>query len=210
MNEEKGLELQRGSLSMVRGLDLSREVATPVRRYYEIESDAILMLRMIEQPFKGHYSAGYALHHAQVRTKPYNFFVVHPDLVNKPEETERAKDWKQAFPHQVIINPEILERPETISKKVKDLPELAELTNKDGQNVKAKDIINHANFEEGCLSFPYRKARNVNRALRIQVKYQVPGMLGMKTKKLWIEGLAAHIFQHEFDHTNGNNIYFGR
>ena len=54
-------------------------------------------------------------------------------------------------------------------------------------------------FEEGCLSFP-DEIINVNRPNRIVVKYEDEDK---KEHKIKLDGFAARIFQHEYDHLEG-------
>ena len=53
--------------------------------------------------------------------------------------------------------------------------------------------------EEGCLSFP-DKIINIQRPDRIVVKYEDEDK---KDHKMKLDGFAARVFQHEFDHLNG-------
>ena len=53
--------------------------------------------------------------------------------------------------------------------------------------------------EEGCLSFP-DEIINIQRPDRIVVKYEDEDK---KDHKIKLDGFAARIFQHEFDHLNG-------
>ena len=53
--------------------------------------------------------------------------------------------------------------------------------------------------EEGCLSFP-DEIMNIQRPDRIVVKYEDENK---KDHKIKLEGFAARVFQHEFDHLNG-------
>ena len=53
--------------------------------------------------------------------------------------------------------------------------------------------------EEGCLSFP-DEIINIQRPNRIVVKYEDENKKGHKIK---LEGLAARVFLHEFDHLQG-------
>ena len=53
--------------------------------------------------------------------------------------------------------------------------------------------------EEGCLSFPDQFI-NVQRPDKIIVKYEDEEG---KDHKIGLSGLAARVFQHEFDHLNG-------
>ena len=54
-------------------------------------------------------------------------------------------------------------------------------------------------FEEGCLSYP-DEIINVSRPNRIVVKYEDEDK---KEHKIKLDGFAARIFQHEFDHLEG-------
>ena len=54
-------------------------------------------------------------------------------------------------------------------------------------------------FEEGCLSFP-DEIINIQRPNRIIVKYEDEDK---KDHKIKLEGLAARVFLHEFDHLQG-------
>jgi len=54
-------------------------------------------------------------------------------------------------------------------------------------------------FEEGCLSFP-DEIINVSRPNRIVVKYEDENK---KDHKIKLDGLAARVFLHEFDHLEG-------
>ena len=53
--------------------------------------------------------------------------------------------------------------------------------------------------EEGCLSFP-DEIINIQRPDRIVVKYEDEDK---KEHKMKLDGFAARVFQHEFDHLNG-------
>lgn len=67
-------------------------------------------------------------------------------------------------------------------------------------------------FEEGCVSFPYRKRKKVMRSWIIQVSYQIPdptsptGLSEVMEKQ--VERIIAQIFQHEVGHAEGKNIFF--
>ena len=54
-------------------------------------------------------------------------------------------------------------------------------------------------FEEGCLSFP-DEIINIQRPNRIVVKYEDEDK---KEHKIKLQGLAARVFLHEFDHLEG-------
>ena len=54
-------------------------------------------------------------------------------------------------------------------------------------------------YEEGCLSYP-DEIINIQRPDRIVVKYEDEDK---KDHKIKLDGFAARVFQHEFDHLNG-------
>ena len=54
-------------------------------------------------------------------------------------------------------------------------------------------------FEEGCLSFP-DEIINIQRPNRIVVKYEDENK---KDHKIKLDGLAARVFLHEYDHLQG-------
>jgi hypothetical protein len=154
------------------------------------------------------YITAYAVSHCQVTNDPYPFafFVVAKDFMNSKESPE-----KFSWPDQIIYNPEILETPATVEK---DIPKRVVSKDKDGdvthKIVKSRGMVsNQYEVEEACMSFNHKKAKKVSRYYRIKVKYQTRGFFGrIRTHTEWIEGLKAHIFQHEMDHMNGDNIYF--
>lgn len=62
-------------------------------------------------------------------------------------------------------------------------------------------------FEEACMSFPFRKPKRINRFNDIIVKYKVPYMGILWSKKKQFKELPAFIIQHEQSHNVGENIY---
>lgn len=88
------------------------------------------------------------------------------------------KEIHDTFESRIIINPEIL------SKKTPMM------------------------VREGCASFPFKsdKGKGVTRYMEIEVTYNIPSGLKKITKTL--VGFAAQIFQHEYDHGQGRNIYY--
>ena len=62
-------------------------------------------------------------------------------------------------------------------------------------------------YEEACMSFPFRKPKKVERFYKIRVKYYKPSLFGLVAKIKDLEGLAALIVQHESGHNSGRNIY---
>lgn len=85
------------------------------------------------------------------------------------------------FPSWLIVNPRIVE----------------------------KDKSTSGHKQEGCMSYPFRKAHRIFRYDRVKASYQTKKMLGwgLKDHEQWIDGVAAQIFQHEVDHANSKFIY---
>lgn len=179
-------------ITLIPGKNLNRNAAKPVSDYSEIERVAEQMLVRVAAPFHGaKYTAAFALAHSQVAMDHWAFFVLHPDLVEK----------EKLFPSSFIVNPQVLETPAVIKMTVQKLGK---------EPVKA--IKNMGPLPEACLSFPHRTEKGVMRFHKIKVSYQYPvpnGRGGWKFKSVttWLDGLAAHIFQHETDHLRGINIY---
>ncbi len=72
---------------------------------------------------------------------------------------------------------------------------------------------------EGCMSFPFRKAKNVQRYPYVEVFYMIPDKpvpecfnvpCSFKVQAGEYDGVIAELFQHETDHSNGKNIYFDK
>jgi peptide deformylase len=174
------------------------KVSKPVESYKEIKAEAEAMKYFIVAgQFKGYYNKAFAVAHCQVSETPMSFFVVSPDVVNE-----------KMFEAQVIINPEITEAP--LHKNIGGNAEALKKIGLDPDKVKVQNVTvpNAIVYQEPCLSFPYRQPKKVTRYDIIKVRYQIPGFFGFKTIERELNGIASEIFQHEFDHTQGKNIYF--
>lgn len=177
------------------------EVSRPVRKYFEIEDDAVRMAQKIDnKDFQGGiHRAAYALAHCQVYENPLAFFVLDLQLV-----AGEGSDPKLAvFEDRVIINPQILEAPYYVKPASKKEADLLKKIYHDTERP------NYAEYNEGCMSFPFRKGKRLNRFNKIKVTYQIRGgLFGLKRVTRWLEGLPSQVFQHEFDHCQGQNIFF--
>lgn len=80
--------------------------------------------------------------------------------------------------HNVIINPKIIE--------------------KKGEKITHK---------EGCLSFPFRGEKKVQRYTKLLVQYSRIEDSKIETVQEEIEGVAAYVFQHELEHAHAQNIF---
>lgn len=157
-----------------------------VKRYSQIEAIVKEMIPFVDHGIKkGEYDQAFAVAHQQVSTDPWAFFVVASQYVGE------GRDF---WPASAIINPQILEASDKI--EIGKLP--------DGQPDMRQNV---RTYQEACFSFPFRKPKNVKRYYRITVKYQIKAWYGLKTITEEIEGFRAHIFQHEFMHCVGDNIY---
>lgn len=179
--------------------------ASPVKRYSEIEGEARDLVAFLDEKngtFEGEHNACFGLHHTQVSEQPSSFFVIAKGW--SKGDAQKGANTKDLWPSRVIINPKILEMPEKIKRTVN-------IINAIGVKVPmTREVSNKIRADEGCMSFPHRSAKKKDRYYRVHVEYQIPGILGfMSTKREWLEGLRAHIFQHEYDHDRGINMFWG-
>jgi peptide deformylase len=177
-------------------IKLGYEPAQKVLSFKQIKADAEELLLFVDKKHEGQYEQAYAVSHCQVSERPFAFFVVNSGFVTN----DNVKQKHMLFPHRIIINPEILEKPDTHEVT---LP----FPDKDGkqQIVKTPNIYRP---DEACMSFQHRAPKKVMRFYKIKVRYQIPWLLGMRTITEWCDGLKAHVFQHETDHANGKNIFY--
>lgn len=170
--------------------------------------------------FKGEHPKAFGMAHCQVvdHDCPIKLFVLDKELVDPKAPVEGEKGSQTLtnvfFEAQSIFNAEILDAPAKILKAV---PTREVGKQKDGKvdvqiKMVEKKINNIIDVPEGCMSFGHRKARNVKRCYGIKVRYQYlkKGLFGERpaTFEGWVEGLKAHVLQHECDHFDAKNIYF--
>lgn len=186
-------------------IKIHNKEAKRVTGYGDIKAEAEALQDFLDETnghFPGQFNTCFALHHCQVSEEPYSFFVLAKKWV-KGKDVEEGTPAKALWPSRVIINPRILEAASMIEREVSTI-------NAVGVKEKLKRMVsNIIRVDEACMSFPHRKEKKMDRFYRIQVQYQIPGILGLRTKKEWIEGIRAHVFQHEFDHDQGRNIAWG-
>lgn len=202
-------------LKLVVGKFLTKDHAKPVESWDQIEAAANELqsfLKVSNGHFVGQHASCYALHHVQVKEvvgadevyQPYDFFVASENMVG----TDPIQ-----FKYPVMVNPEVLEKPEKIKRT---MPVKKEVKEGDSISIKfeseEKDIKNLLIVPEACMSFPFRAQKNYPRYYEIKVRYQVPmkGIIGgmkLKTIEETLTGLKAHIFQHECDHSKAKNIF---
>ena len=159
----------------------------------------------------------WSLSDCQVNEKPYKFFLVHKEFVKNYAIDQRDLSTRNKtnfwFPSQIIYNAEILESPEKVEKLI-STRELVDPTDKKNLETKIihkeQFIPNVIDVYESCSSFPYKKAKRIQRYYRIKVRYQIKKWYGFKTITEWVEGVKAHTFQHEIQHSTGRNIFYGK
>ena len=186
----------------------------------EVAAEMIAWMDETNGHFKGEFSRAFAMAHCQVvdHDHPWRLMVVAKELVEGAEGVDQSKQnlTTALFEAQAIFNAEILEAPDKITRKV---PKRAVTKNPDDPTkVEVKmemvdeSISNEIRVPEGCMSFPLRSERKMDRKYRIKVRYQwlKKGLLGGKVETFegWVEGLKAHILQHECQHFEGENIHF--
>lgn len=170
--------------------------------------------------FKGEFPRAFAIAHCQVvdHDHPWKLFVVARELVAGIAPTNEKQNLVNSlFEGQVIFNAEVLDAPDKIMRKVprrqvtKDPKDITKVTVE--MVLEDKEISNIISVKEGCMSFPLRSERNIDRKYRVKVRYQylgknLIGMTRVETFEGYVEGLKAHIFQHECDHFATKNIHF--
>lgn len=193
-------------MKLLKGIELDRQVSKKANKWKDIKSEALELLAFLDEKqgkFDGEYVSCYALHHSQVSNDHYNFFVIAKNI--------HGKD-KGQFMNRVIVNPIILESPEKIEQMIPVKDFLKKPDDKVNVGFKMqKQIINNVyDPVEGCMSFPQRKGKHMDRFFKIKVQYQIPilGGLILLKRTEWLEGLKAHIFQHEVDHANGITQFY--
>jgi hypothetical protein len=197
-------------------------IAHKVKSYSQVKEIINEMVPWLNQnngKFPAPLHTAYAVSHCQVADDPFAFFVVSRELLgNKHSKLGRNTYKNYFFPSQVIINAEILEAPEKIAAKIpkRELVKdergkftSTKITTKDGE------VNNIIEVPDACMSFLHKTQKNTMRYYRITVRYQiVRKFLGifpyLSTRKEVVEGLKAHIFQHEIDHAHAKNIYYAK
>ena len=199
--------------------------ARKVESWGKIKSQSKEIIAFLDEKngkFDGNWAGAYALHACQVGAytskqvdEPYNYFVVANNLVPITFKDKFRKFFNMDhtlfyFPHRVIINPEILETPTHFEKMMpkQDFAKNPDKSINIGYSQEMQKLGNEIDLKEACMTFPNRTKKYVRRYFRIKVRYQIPVLGFLVTRTHWIEGLKAHIYQHEFDHGQGKTIYY--
>lgn len=196
-------------------LGIYAESVKATRKHIPLAEEMVSYMDAQEQEWATKFDRkAWAIAHAQVTDspEPVRIFTVHPDLIN----AKKTSDLKQFFPSRMIFNAELLEAPTHLTKT--RYVRKTVLNEKTGKREIQKDVpeevrtSNIIPMKEGCMSFLFRKPKNVDRVYRVKVRYWYPvEFLGFKflwRKTEWVEGLKAQILQHEIMHAEGKNIYY--
>lgn len=162
------------------------------------------------------YKIAYAVSHCQVAADPWAFFVVSDELLLSNRENRPKKDTKinYYFPSQIIVNAKIIEVPERLKVNKPERKVVKDAQGRVSTRIEIKESMekNLIGVQEACMSFLHRTPKTKERYYRVKVRYQYPkkilGMWFLWRKTEWVEGLKAHIFQHEIDHANGKNMFY--
>lgn len=152
----------------------------------------------------------WAIAHGQVTDseKPLRIFVVHPLLTNEGDKINARFPDRRIFNAEIVYAPLELTRIRPVKKTVmgEDGRRRVQLVD---EELKTPNTFEPA---EGCMTFPKRTPKLVDRVWCIRVRYFYPttvlGITRLKKVEEWCEGLKAQIFQHELEHFEGKNIYF--
>lgn len=196
----------------------AKSVAVKPKQHVETALEMVQWLNATNGTFKGEFGRAFAIAHCQVANvpDPIKLFVVDKEFVGQNiPETKKQNMVNCFFETQAIWNAEILEAPEKIKRMV---PRRKVSKPKNGQVeveivTEEKMLDNLITVPEACMSWPMRKTKNKQRYHTIKVRYQyldknLLGMTVVKTFEGWVEGLKAHILQHECEHFDGNNMHY--
>lgn len=168
--------------------------------------------------FAGENPKAFAIAHCQVTDsrEPLKLIVLDKELVKPDAEKEGKMSLKNVyFEAQTIWNAEILEKPRKVTiqaprRKVEKGDKKGEV--KVDVEMVDTEVDNMYSVMEGCMSYPHRRGKRMVRAHRIKVRYQyltkTLGITHVKTFEGWVDGLKAHILQHECEHFEGKTMYF--
>lgn len=188
-------------------------ISKPVKAFSEAYKTSFLIEKWLNHNnghFEGDKNLAYAISHCQICPDPFAMFTVCEEMANPfnlPDS--RTRNYTNFyFKAQTIFNAEILEAPEQIMADTAERVMNPDLTTK--IITKEKMVSNIINVPDACMSFPLKKGKNVDIHFRIKVRYQIRSWYGFKTITEWVEGLKAHVLQHEIMHSQGRNIYYDK
>lgn len=195
-------------------------ISKPVKNYKQVKDIVERMIVWLDTNngrFENKWKTAYAISHCQVADEPFNFFIVMREMLGKNNievkgETKAMNKKNYYFPAQAIFNAVILETPEKMEATI---PKREVTKDKDGKvstqiKLSKGTVSNLIPMKDACMSFPNKTEKNTDRYYRIKVQYQIKSWYGLKKVTEWVEGLKAHIFQHEIDHAKAINMYYSK
>lgn len=198
----------------------AQSVEVKPKEHKELATQLVDWFNEANGTFKGEFAKAFAIAHCQVANveAPIKLFVVDKDLVEKNVPEDKKQNMVNCFfESQAIFNAQVLEAPQKVKKQVPKR-KVTPVEGKKGQVevemvTEEKEISNIITVPEACMSWQHRKSRNTQRYHTIKVRYQyidknLVGMEVVKTFEGWVEGLKAHILQHECQHFDGKNMFY--
>lgn len=200
------------------GLGIYR-VSKPVqmggwRKAARIGQELYRWLKEQNGSFEGLHHTAFAISHSQVEAEePLQLFALSPEMVSRWSKGGKVNSANYYFPSPVIANARIIESPPYFMVKQ---------PKRDAKRVGFDKVEVHTTFQEvkqtneyapqeACMSFPKRTAKGIKRLYRIKVRYWYLNRFGIWLRRTeWVEGLKAHILQHEIDHANAINMYYSK
>ena len=195
-------------------------VSEPVSAFSEAVKRSLRELKWFDDNMSavnGKQVDAWSLSDCQVTLKPSKFFIVHEELFGRygllsRNENKQKNRENFYFPSRIIYNAEILEAPEKIETII---PKRNISKSKEGEVIteikqETRMTSNEIYIPEACSSFPMKRQKNITRFYKIKVRYQIKSWYGFRTITEWVYGLKSHIFQHEVQHSKGENIYYHR
>lgn len=210
------------------------EVSRPVEGWDDIKEQAGELRKFVDVgPFIGNYQEALAISHCQVSEDPWHFFCVNSKLVEKKMFPHQVIINAKFEADNIIKVPVFSPTGKWPVRKGVDLgegetcnecheqfctcPERLDGTWENTLPVEEREVQEYADFDnvhrmyEACMSFPYRKEKQVDRFRRITVTYQYPktsllGKVTLEEVTEVVEGLKSQMFQHECEHAQGKNI----
>lgn len=216
---EHNMQLVKTHHESGRGIHAKSVVVNPKEHLTEAQ-EMVEWFEATNGNFAGENPRAYAIAHCQVSESetPMKLIVLDTQLVKPDADKEGKMSLKNVyFESQCIWNAEILEKPRKVTiqapqRKVTKGDKKGEV--KVDIEMVDREVDNVYSVMEGCMSYPHRKGKRMVRNHRIKVRYQyltkTLGITHTKTFEGWVEGLKAHILQHEVDHFNGVTMYFKR
>lgn len=175
-----------------------------------IAKEMVEWLDGMQGRFIGKFQNAWAISHGQVAEAPLALFVLSDEFIGRSNGKTNRENF--FWPSRMIFNPELLEAPPRFWV---DAQKENKTIDKEGnahvslESVKEeRSNLYTPSIKEACMSFPLRDGKFMKRFYRIRVGYDIVGFFGQrKHVEEWIEGVKAHIFQHELEHAEAVDMY---